>query len=246
MSSKINFLDLPLDAVTMKEALQKIKYFISEKAPHIVLQVNAANIVKSRSDEELKKIYQTADLVTVDGMAIVYSSKLLNRPFPEMVSGVFLMEELVREAAIEGYKLYFLGARREVIEKTVSVLKNRYPSLKIAGWHHGYFTPEEEPMLVKEIASAKPHILFVGMSTPLKEKWISRHLKELNVPVCIGVGGSFDVVAGLYKVAPSWMRKCCLEWFYRFLQEPRRMGKRYAKNNPIFIYLVLREWIKQI
>jgi N-acetylglucosaminyldiphosphoundecaprenol N-acetyl-beta-D-mannosaminyltransferase len=243
MGEKVDFLGMTFDNVTMDEAVARVEQFIQEGTPHKLFCPNVALYIWSRSNGELRHTYETSDLLTADGMGIYYASRLLGNPVKEMISAVFLFFRLVERAAEKGYRLYLLGTKLHILEKAIGNLQRQYPALQIVGWHNGYFTPDEELQIVGQIADARPDILFIGMSTPLKERFVERNLDKMGVPVCIGVGGSFDVAAGVYKLAPAWMRKAGLEWLYRLIQEPRRMWRRYLTTNTVFVYLVFKAFV---
>jgi len=243
MRDRVDFLGLSFDRVSLDEALARIEEFIQEGTPHKVFCPNVALLIWSRRDEELRRVYETCDLLPADGMGIYYASRLLGDPVPEMVSAVILFFKLIERAAEKGYRLYLFGTKQEILEKAVDNLRRQYPTLNIVGHRNGYFTPEDEPQIVQEIARVHPDILFLGMSSPLKERFVERNLKQMGVPVCLGVGGSFDVAAGVYKLAPEWMKKLALEWFYRLMQEPRRLWKRYLTTNTVFVVLVLKAFV---
>ncbi len=243
---KASFLGYALANLSMDEVLSQIGQFIREGKPRTIFGLNAALFVWSLSDVQLQGIYQSCDLLMADSMGIYYAARLLNQPVREAVSAVSLLFRLMEEASVKGYRVYLLGAREEVINRAVENLQAEHPVLNIVGSHHGYFNLKDEGEVVASIRKAKPDILFVGMSTPLKERFISRNLEKMEVPVCIGVGGSFDIAAGLYKRAPSWVIKLCLEWLYRLIQEPGRLGKRYTVTNAIFIYVVLRAIMRRL
>lgn len=243
--NRINFMGLPIDKLSLDETLNVIEDFISSKKPHQIVVLNAAKVVKALHDNKLKNIILSADLIGPDGLPIVWVSRLLGDPLPGRVNGTDLMERLVELANEKGYSVYFFGAKQEVVEKVVDIYSKKYPNLKIAGFRNGYFSKDEEPKIVEEIRNAHPDILFIAMGTPMKEEFVNRNLQKLNVPVCHGVGGSFDVVAGLVKRAPLWMQKSGLEWAYRVYQEPRRMWKRYLVTNTAFIMLTIKELIKK-
>jgi len=245
MGDKVNILGLPFDRITMNQALAVIEEFIQEGKPHKIFCPNVSLLIWARRDGSLRKIYETCDLLPVDGMGITYASRLLGDPLPEKVSAVILFFRLIEISAKKGYKIFLFGAKQEILEKAIYNLKQQYPDLNIVGYRNGYFNRTEEKIIAQEIAKARPDILFVGMSSPLKEYFVERYLKEMNVPVSLGVGGSFDIAAGVYKLEPDWMSKAALAWFYRLIQEPRRMWKRYLTTNTIFLFLVLKELISR-
>ncbi len=154
------------------------------------------------------------------------------------------MEKMVSVAAQRGYRVFFLGATAEVVEKTVASFQLRYPQLQVAGYRDGYFNPSEEDQVVEKVNKSNADFLLVGMSTPQKELWVDRNRAKLRVSVCEGVGGGFDVVAGLTKRAPLWMQHAGLEWLYRLLQEPGRMWKRYVFSNTLFLWFAFSDLYK--
>jgi N-acetylglucosaminyldiphosphoundecaprenol N-acetyl-beta-D-mannosaminyltransferase len=239
---RVEFLECPFDPVTIDQAVKRCEQFIRSGRPHRVVVVNAAKIVKMDQDAELADIVRSADLITADGMAVVWASRLLRQPLPERVAGVDLMDRLVERAAVAGHRVFFFGAREEIAREAVATYQRRYPKLQVAGWRHGYFGPEDEAAIAEQIRTACPDILFVALGTPAKEFWIARHFTTLDVPLCHGVGGGFDVVAGFVRRAPAWMQAAGLEWLWRTLQEPRRMWRRYLMTNTLFLIKLMRAW----
>ncbi len=237
----VKMLGCRIDALTMEQTLQAVEQIILLKHPVQHVVVNAAKLVALERDQRLKHIVNSCQLINADGQSVVWASKLLGRPLPERVAGIDLMHELIQLAARKGYKVYFLGAREDVINSAVITIRHKYPQLKIVGFRNGYFGERENAAVIESIRDARPDILFVGMSSPKKEYWLADNLDKLEVPFCMGVGGSFDVVAGVTRRAPLWLQRCGLEWLYRLAQEPRRMWKRYLIGNTKFILLVLQE-----
>ncbi len=235
----VNLLGVPVAAVTMEEALDILERFVSERRTHLVVTSDASSIVRAQEDEEFRRIVQSADLVTPDGIGVVWGARLLGLPVYQRVPGVELMAKLCERAAQKGWKVFLLGAKPGVAELAAKNLQARYPGLQIVGTHHGYFTPEEEPQVIAKIKAAQPDILFVAFGIPKQEKWIARHADELQVPICIGVGGSFDVYAGVVKRAPEWVQRLCLEWLYRTVKDPRRLPR--LKAIPKLLWLVIKE-----
>jgi len=229
----------------MEQTLARIEQFIEDGKPRQHVVVNVAKIVKMQNDHDLREIISSCDLINADGMPIVWASRLLGNPLPSRVAGVDLFQNLIKLSAEKGYRPFFFGAREWVVEKVVQEFKIKYPDLDVAGYRNGYYSDEEEPKIAEMIRESKAHILFVGFSSPKKERFLSQWMGTMKVPFSMGVGGSFDIIAGRTKRAPAWMQKWGMEWFYRILQEPRRMWKRYAKTNPVFVWMVLREWVKQ-
>ena len=242
---KVYVFNCPIDALTMKETVQIIDTAIKEGKHIHHAVVNAAKIVKMQEDKELYNSIVNADIINADGMPIVWASRLLGKPLPERVAGIDLMQELIKLAYNRKYKIFFFGAREEVVKKVVEKYSKEYSPEIIAGYRNGYYSEEEEPLIAKQIAESGANILFVGISSPKKEKFLYKYKHILkNVNFIMGVGGSFDVIAGKIKRAPKWMQKCGLEWVYRLVQEPRRMWRRYLIGNTKFIILVIKEFLK--
>lgn len=238
-------LDVPVQALSMKETLDFIKKRIDDNqfTQHVV--VNAGKIVAMQNDEALRQSVLEADMINADGMSVVWASRFLGKALPARIAGIDLMLELIKMAHLYGYKCYFFGARQEVVEKVVVTFSEEYSSSIIAGFRNGYFKEEEEEQIAKDISSSGADMLFVAMSSPQKEIFVNKYKSLMNVPFVMGVGGSFDVVAGVTKRAPLWMQNVGLEWFYRFIQEPRRMWKRYLVGNSKFLWLVLKARFNQ-
>jgi len=232
---------LKYDNLTLDGAVDRIEELIAGRNPRMVLTTGAELVARAYKDTELKKIYSSADMLTVDSYVVYFACRLLGKTVKEPVSAARLMFRFLEAAEAKGYRLFFLGAKEEILEKAISNLKSKHPNLNIVGYHHGYFDFYQDYDIIKKITEVKPDVLFVAMSSPLKERFISKNLSKINVPVSFGVGGTIDIAAGYCKFAPKWVSKIGLEWFYRFLQEPRRLWKRYATTNLIFIWIVLKE-----
>jgi len=245
LMSRINILGCPIDCLSMGETLDKIESIIKGKTPRQHVVINVAKLVDMHRDNKLKEIISACDIINVDGMPIVWASKLLGTPLPERVAGVDLFQELIKLSSQKGYRPFFFGARQWVVGKVVEEFKKKYPNLNVAGYRNGYFKESEERSIAEMINNSHADILFVGFSSPIKEKFLNRWMSTMEVPFCMGVGGSFDIVAGRTKRAPLWVQNYGLEWLYRLLQEPRRMWKRYATTNPVFIWMVIKEFFKR-
>jgi N-acetylglucosaminyldiphosphoundecaprenol N-acetyl-beta-D-mannosaminyltransferase len=245
-SRRIELLYAKIDNLSMQETLFLVDAKIKAKESLHHSVVNAGKIVAMHSDVQLRESVNSADLINADGQAVIWASKLLGKPLKERVAGIDLMENLVELAHQKNYKIYCLGAKEEVVSKVVSHYKEKYSPKIIAGYRNGYFTKEEEPKIAKEIAESGANILFVAITSPKKENFLYENRETLKVVNFImGVGGSFDVVSGLVKRAPPWMQRSGLEWFYRLIQEPKRMWKRYLIGNSKFIFLILKEKFKK-
>lgn len=243
---RISICNIPVDALSMQQTLDIINNAIVNKQPIHHVVVNAAKMVNAQKDLKLKESIVNCDIINADGQAVVWASKLLKQPLPERVAGIDLMEELIQLAAEKKYKIFFLGAKEEVVKKVVDKYSAVYDSTIIAGYRNGYFKKDEEELVAQQIAASNADILFVAMSSPKKEIFLDTYKGLIKTPFIMGVGGSFDVVSGLVKRAPIWMQNWGLEWFYRFAQEPGRMWKRYLYTNVGFIYLVSKEKVLQL
>ena len=242
---RIRFLNIPIDAITMLETLDLVDQSISLKTQIHHTVVNAGKIVLMQDDKELEDSVVQADVINADGQAVVWAANLLGQKLPERVSGIDLMQELVKRSYARQYKCFFFGATQEVVLKLVDLYKRQFSEDIIAGYRNGYFEQEDEEKIADEISNSGANILFVAITSPKKEIFLNKYKKKLkNVNFIMGVGGSFDVIAGKVKRAPLWMQKIGLEWFYRVLQEPKRMWKRYLIGNIKFIRLVIKEYFQ--
>jgi N-acetylglucosaminyldiphosphoundecaprenol N-acetyl-beta-D-mannosaminyltransferase len=239
-SARIELLGCPLDALDMDGAVARCEELIATGEFTQHMAINAAKIVAMQDDDRLREIIGNCALVTADGQAIVWASRLLRRPLPERVAGIDLMMALMELCAEKGYRPYILGARDDVLAQAMQELQKKYPGLEFAGARNGYFSDEEEPDVVEGIRSASPDILFVAISSPRKEYFLGQHGRTLGVPFVMGVGGSIDVVAGKTRRAPVLWQRLGLEWLFRLGQEPRRLLKRYLTTNGRFVALVAR------
>lgn len=248
MRKLLILLGVPIDDLTMDEALDRLDEFVhigrATGKGHQVATVNADFVVNSLRDPELRRILQEADMATADGMPLVWGARLLGVNLADRVTGADMVPALAERAAQRGYSLFLLGARPGVAAHAAQILQERYPGLNIVG----VLSPpnrsvlEMDPALLDEIKAVNPDILLVAFGNPKQEKWISMHTGALQVPVCIGVGGTLDFIAGITKRAPRWMQRVGLEWVYRLLQEPRRLWKRYVLDLVYFSYFFVRQW----
>jgi N-acetylglucosaminyldiphosphoundecaprenol N-acetyl-beta-D-mannosaminyltransferase len=232
-------LGTPVDSLTYEDALRLVKESVESRRPLWILAVNPEKIIKAIDNEKLGRLLSGADLFIPDGIGILWAGRILGKRFLERVTGVDLFIALTEEAARQNWRVYLLGAAPGVAEEVACRLQSRFPGLQVAGTHDGYFSREEEKELVARIKKEKPDLLFVGMGSPKQEEFVSRYRKELEVPVCMGVGGSFDVLSGKKKRAPRFLQQLGLEWSFRLFTEPSRILR--MKALPRFILLVLRK-----
>ena len=235
---------IPVANLTEDEAVAAIDEMISKGGSHYAAVVNAAKIVAADRDEGLKQVLLDADLVTADGMSVVWASRLLGQPLKQRVTGIDLFERLVEHAAQRGLSVYFLGAQEESVRGTVARFKSQHSALKVAGYQNGYFAESEAVAIADAIKQSDADLLFVAMGSPAQEKWITSHIVRSGVRFALGVGGSFDHVSGLAVRAPRWMQRSGLEWLYRLIREPRRMWRRYLIGNSKFTSMVVSQRIR--
>ena len=214
------------------------------RATHIILTANASHLCLMRRDASLRDACRAADLVVADGMSVVWALGVLGRPVPERVAGIDLMTALLSAGSSAGLRVYFLGATTGVVEALVAHCRLRFPGLVVVGSQNGYFTSSDHETIVEGIRASAPHLLFVGMPSPMKDLFCQRYRDRLQVPVVMGVGGSFDVLAGFIRRAPRALQVMGLEWAWRLMMEPRKLWKRYLTTNGEFIWLVLREVLR--
>jgi N-acetylglucosaminyldiphosphoundecaprenol N-acetyl-beta-D-mannosaminyltransferase len=237
---RIEFLGCPVDRLSIPQALEWIRTAATDGRSRQIVVVNANKLYLMTQNERLRRIVVKADLI-IPEWAVVWGVQQLGLPPLSHVGGLTLALAFFPFAAENGLRPYFLGAKPKVINALVEKLRSDYPALKIAGSHDGYLSdPEIEQAVVTDIQRTKPDVLFVAMGSPKQEYWINDHRDTLGVPVSIGVGGSFDVLSGFKKDAPSWTRGHGLEWIYRLLQAPRVYWKRYLITNSWFVCQVMK------
>ena len=236
----VELFGVPVDALTMDETVEMARAMVRTGTPHQHVVVNASKLVQTDRDPLLRDVVRGCDLVSADGMSTVWASRWLGRPLPARVTGVDLFARLVGAAHEDGCSVYFLGGTEDVVAKVAEIFSALYPGLQVAGSRSGYWDDDGE--VVANVRSAAPDYLFLAIPSPRKEFWLNEHLAGLNVPFVMGVGGSFDVVAGKVKRAPSWVQRVGCEWAWRLGQEPRRLWRRYLVGNTAFIRLTMHEW----
>lgn len=234
----IDLLGLRISRVNRAQAHEIILRYIAEGTPHLVVTADASAHVIAADDPQFRRIVNTADLVTPDGTGILWAARRLRVPLEERVSGVDLAEFLCAESARQGFGVYFYGAGVGVAEDAAQEMRKRYPGCRIVGTAHGFLnSPEQQAELLADIRAKRPAVLLVAMGIPKQEKWITEHQPALKVPVCMGVGGSFDVFSGRVQRAPLWMQRSGLEWLYRLAQNPKKLSK--VATLPVFALRVL-------
>lgn len=236
---------LEVDPLTLDEVVDVARERLVDRERLLIGVVNAAKVVNLRSDEFLRDSLLECDLLLADGQSVVWASRLLGEPLPERVAGIDLFEHLLALADRDGRSVYLLGAKPEVLAALEDEIVRRWPGLTIAGSRDGYFTDDDSPAVAEDIAASGADMLFLGMTSPKKEIFLGTYGAKLGVPVLHGVGGSFDVLAGVTKRAPERWQRWGMEWLYRVLQEPRRLWKRYLTTNSAFLVLLVRERVRK-
>jgi N-acetylglucosaminyldiphosphoundecaprenol N-acetyl-beta-D-mannosaminyltransferase len=235
---------LEIDALTMDEVLALCEPRLASRQQLQVGVVNAAKMVRLRTDELLRESLLTCDLMLADGQSVIWASRILRRPLTERVAGIDLFERLLELAERTDRSVFLLGARAQVLAGLQQRLAERFPKLRIAGARDGYYTPAEAGAVAQQIRDSGADLLFLGMVSPKKEIFLGNYGELMNVPIMHGVGGSFDVLAGVTKRAPVRWQRLGLEWLYRLLQEPGRLWRRYLTTNSAFAWQLLRELVR--
>lgn len=228
---RLDFFGAPLDPLGVDAMLDVAEQAMLRRTPLTHVSLNVAKLVSMAGDPRLREDVRRGDVVTADGMGIVWGARLLGLPVPERVAGVDLMNALLALCAERGYRPFILGAREEVLQRAARVLAERHPGLRFAGLRNGYFRADEEAEVAAQIRDSGADCLFVAISSPKKERFMEAHGAAMGVPFVMGVGGAIDVAAGVVRRAPRWVQRCGMEWLYRLCQEPRRMWRRYLVTN---------------
>lgn len=238
---RVEVMGAPVDPWTMAQTVAKTKELVDSGAFAHLIGVNADKLLQMRDDPEMDAIVRRCEVVNADGASMVMAARRLGAPVPERVAGIDLMGELCALAENEGYRVFLLGARREVAERTRDALVAEHPGLDVVGVRDGYFGEGEFDEVAEEVRGSGAQVTFVGITSPKKERLIER-FRDLGLKgAYVGVGGSFDVVSGAIPRAPMWMRRARLEWLFRMMQEPGRLAKRYIVGNARFMALLRKE-----
>lgn len=243
LPESIDVCGLPVHPLTFDESVRAAEWLIESSHCHQHVVVNAAKVVQAKDDPHLAQIIRNCSVINADGYSIVWASRVLRRPLPERVAGIDLMNALLNSAVRNGYRVFLLGASTDVVHKVAQHCRER--GVNVVGVRDGYWKPDEEASVVREVRDTRPHLLFLGIPSPRKEFFLARNLADLGANLAFGVGGSFDIIAGLRKRAPRWLQRLGLEWAYRLVQEPRRMFRRYLVGNTRFLLLVARDVLRQ-
>lgn len=238
MRTRVKILGVLVDQVDITTALERINDFVDSKENKLIVTPNAEMIMQAQSDERLQKIINAADLALPDGAGVVIASQILAQAIPERIAGVDVVQKLFAGGVKKGHSFYFLGGAPGIAQQAKERVLASYNNLKISV-HHGYLTRELEDQVINDIMKKSPDILLVGMGVPLQEKWLAKYLDGFSGLVGMGVGGTFDILAGTKQRAPKWMQQFYLEWLYRVLQEPQRISR--IIQLPKFMQQVLQQ-----
>lgn len=246
-SRRVDFLGCPMDLLTTDQFLAEARAAIERRdAPRTVQFVNGNKVAKVAEDAEFKEVLWQADYVLTDGQPMIPLARCLGIRVPERIDGIGLMDRLLGLANDRKFRVYLLGAKQEVVEACAAKIRERYPGVVICGLRNGYFSKPELSAIAEAVRASTPDILFLGIGSPMKEEIAVEYREAFGAPIIQGVGGSFDVIAGMVKRAPRWMQRVGLEWCYRVWQEPRRMFWRYATTNTVCLRVFFRAWIRHL
>lgn len=240
-SRSTHILNGRFDRVSADLVVEEVVRTIHEGQRSALCTVNVAILMMMRSNTRLQRFVNSARWTVADGQPLIWASRFTQRPLPERVTGIDLIDQLCARAARENISVYFLGASDKIVRATANVLRNRHPGLNVSGCADGYFGPDEARARAQAVKASGAELLFVAMGVPRQEYFIDEQWNHFGARVVIGVGGSFDVIAGLRRRAPAFIQRAGLEWAYRVVQEPRRLFKRYLVTNSQFIGLM--SWI---
>jgi N-acetylglucosaminyldiphosphoundecaprenol N-acetyl-beta-D-mannosaminyltransferase len=244
-SDEVEILGMRMDNLTMDETLERLMTWVREEAPKQLCFLNADCMNIAFRDVRYNGVVNCSDLALADGIGLKLAGKILRRDIRQNVNGTDLFPRLCARLSDSPAGLFLLGAKPGVADEVVGWIRRNYPGVHIAGARSGYFTPEEEPAVIREVADSGAKVLLVALGAPRQDLWIAEHLPELGVSVAMGVGGLFDFYSGRIPRAPQWMREVGMEWVYRFIQEPRRMWRRYLVGNVVFLWRVLAQRVRE-
>ena len=246
---RIDICGIGIDVLSFDEVVQNIKkHLTAGKRPEYVVTPNAHHILLLQKDEKFREIYRNAFLSVPDGVSLLWAAKALGTPLKGRVNGTDLMDKLCEICSKKETKIFFLGGRPGAAEQAKHIYEKRHPGIRIVGTHcppYGFETVSSElEVICRKIKKTRPDLLFVGLGAPKQEYWIYNHYRKLNVRLSIGIGVSFEFVSNMVNRAPVMMQRLGLEWLHRVAVEPRRLCKRYFAGNPEFLWLVLRQRLK--
>lgn len=241
-NQRVRLFGCEFDVVSTVQAVERVEGYLASGRIHQGCGVNVDQLVKMKDEPLFRDIVARCDLVTADGTPVVWASKLFGKSLPERVAGIDLFYALLPVSARKGYKIFLLGAKEESLQGAAAHYREKYPELQIVGTRNGYFGLEDEREIAQQIHDSGAQMLFIAITSPKKEEFVDRNRDLLaNVGFILGVGGTFDIDAGLYSRAPDWMAKAGIEWTWRLAQEPRRMYKRYIVEDSKFLGMLAKQ-----
>lgn len=241
MFKSISILGITVHLVTKKEALESVFDFFNDSKLNIIHTINPEFILNSLEDADYKMILNSASLGVADGVGILKAAKLQHVKVPERIGGCDFALDIMNKMQGTNYSVYILGASKNHLAAAIENLKTKFPNLKIAGFHDGYFEDSDDMHIIDDINESKANLLLIGMGGIKKqETWVYKYRDKLNVQVSMGIGGSIDVYSGYINRAPLWIQKCGLEWLFRTLQEPKKRLKRIYRL-PLFLLYAFKE-----
>lgn len=246
MRKTVDVMGIPVDSVTIHEALDRVKTFLSTDCVHTIYTPNAEIMMDAVKDPSLKNILSEADMLIPDGAGVVLASKILGHPLPEKVPGFDLLKNTFALRLNKKLRFFFFGGAPGVAEEAAINILGQYHRVEIVGYRNGYFSPEDEAQIIEEINASNADVLAVALGAPRQEKWIHTNKNKLKVKICIGVGGSFDVLAGKVQLAPDFFRKNNLEWLYRLFKEPWRYKRMLKLPQFILLTIAVRLGLKKL
>lgn len=235
---RVKVMGVPIDPWTMAQTVEATSRVVEAEGFAHLIGVNADKLLQMRDDSWMDACVRRCEVVNADGASMVMAARRLGVGVPERVAGVDLMRELCELAESRGYGVYLLGAKAEIVKRAADALAEKYPRLRIVGYRDGYFRNDELDSVVSEVSATRPAIVFVGITSPKKERLIERFRELETTGAYVGVGGTFDVISGDIPRAPAWIQEANLEWLFRMVQEPGRLAKRYMVGNVRFMALL--------
>ena len=235
-----------IHAIRVADVVSTIDQWIAARHPDYIVLTGAHGVVEMQSDRELLEINNRAGLTTPDGMPVVWLGRLRGHRNIEKVYAPDIMTATFGFGVSRGYRHFLYGGQEGVAEELARTLRQRWPGIQVVGTYCPPFHPLDEREvgeIARMIEAADPDIVWVGIGCPKQERWMQRFRPLLRAPVLVGVGAGFDFLSGRKPLAPRWIQKSGFEWFYRMLSEPRRLGPRYSRVVPLFLYFALRDWL---
>ena len=248
MHSKVNILGVQISNITNEHLLESFTEHIGQKQKTQVCITPVNSVLSAIKDPQVLSIYNASEYVLCDGTPIKWAAGFLNTPIVERITGLDLLPNLVAHCAKHDFSIFLLGASPGVGEQLKQTIRAKYPNCKVVGVYvppfMKVFSEEENIKMIDAINAVSPDVLLVSLTAPKQDIWIAENMDKVNAFVQVGIGGAFEVMAGLAKRAPKWMHAAGLEWFYRFIQEPKRLFRRYFIEAPLFIPLIIKQKLK--